>query len=50
MKIGKRQIILASLVLALGAAVYLNWQFSDSELVKTSADSAIGQAQLVNKQ
>lgn len=50
MKIGKRQIILASLVLALGAAVYLNWQFSDSELVKTSADSVIGQAQLVNKQ
>ena len=30
MKYGKRQLILASLVLALGAAVYLNWQFSDT--------------------
>lgn len=50
MKIGKRQIILASLVLALGAAVYLNWQFSDNQLIKTSADGAIGQAQLVNNQ
>lgn len=30
MKFHKRQLILASLVVALGAAVYLNWQFSDS--------------------
>ena len=30
MKYGKRQLILASLVLALGAAVYLNWQFAMS--------------------
>ena len=32
MIIGKRQIILASLVLGLGIAVYLNWQYSNSEL------------------
>ncbi|MCQ4022084.1 MULTISPECIES: SpoIIIAH-like family protein [unclassified Ruminococcus] len=50
MKIGKRQIILASLVLALGAAVYLNWQLSDNNLVKANADEVIGQAQLVNNQ
>lgn len=50
MKIGKKQIVLASLVLALGAAVYLNWQFSDNDLLQTSADSAIGEAQLVNNQ
>lgn len=29
--LGKKQIILASLVLILGAAVYLNWQFAQSE-------------------
>lgn len=29
MKVGKRQLILASMVLALGAAVYLNWTLSD---------------------
>lgn len=50
MKIGKKQIVLASLILALGAAVYLNWQFSDNDLLQTSADEAIGQAQLVNNQ
>ena len=50
MKIGKRQIILASLVLALGAAVYLNWQFYDNDLLKTSAEETIGEAQLVNNQ
>ena len=53
MKYGKRQLILASLVLALGAAVYLNWQFAGSG-VKTEDDvssepsSALGAAQLVN--
>ncbi|MCF2651684.1 SpoIIIAH-like family protein [Anaeromassilibacillus senegalensis] len=53
MKYGKRQLILASLVLALGAAVYLNWQFAGSG-VKTEGDvssepsSALGAAQLVN--
>lgn len=50
MKIGKKQIVLASLVLALGAAVYLNWQFSDNDLLQTSAGGTIGEAQLVNNQ
>ena len=37
MGIGKRQILLAALVLALGAAVFLNWQFSDNnELIATN--------------
>lgn len=39
MIIGKRQIILASLVLGLGIAVYLNWQYS-----KTSVDMPITDA------
>ena len=53
MKYGKRQLILASLVLALGAAVYLNWQLSgtqvnvDEESVQ-SESSTLGVAQLVN--
>lgn len=41
---GKKQIVLASLVLILGAAVYLNWQFASSNedltLANASADSA----------
>ena len=54
MKYGKRQLILASLVLALGAAVYLNWQFagtkvqSAGDVSEASASSALGAAQLVN--
>lgn len=31
MKLGKRQFIIAALVVALGAAVYLNWQFSAND-------------------
>lgn len=50
MKIGKKQIVLASLVLALGAAVYLNWQFSDTNIVNTGAEQTIGEAQLVSNQ
>lgn len=30
MKFGKRQIILGALILALGSAVYLNWQFTEA--------------------
>ena len=30
MAFGKRQLVLAALVAALGAAVYLNWKFSDN--------------------
>lgn len=55
-KFGKKQLVLASLVLALGAAVYLNWQFAGvnklpvgSPAVKEeSASSQLGAAQLVN--
>ena len=32
MIIGKRQIILASLVLGLGVAVFLNWQYTNSQM------------------
>ena len=52
MKYGKRQLILASLVLALGAAVYLNWQLADSEVKPDSTGEGeyetLGAAQLVN--
>ncbi len=36
MKVGKRQLILASMVLALGAAVYLNWTLSDGIPLSTT--------------
>lgn len=53
MKYGKRQLILASLVLALGAAVYLNWQLADTTLpvegeTTETESSTLGAAQLVN--
>lgn len=61
MIVGKRQIIIASLVLILGVAVYLNWQFSSGNKALTVADifgtkqetstssaSTYGQAELVN--
>ncbi len=52
MKYGKRQLILASLVLALGAAVYLNWQLTDSGVKTDNATEneyeTLGAAQLVN--
>ncbi len=53
MKYGKRQLILASLVLALGAAVYLNWQFAGTGVAvdgeeSEETSSALGAAQLVN--
>lgn len=59
MKNSKRQIVLGSLILALGAAVYLNWQFTEvatveqvsSEEVSTDSDiedQDLGIAQLVN--
>ena len=52
---GKRQIVLAMLILALGAAVFLNWKFSgiDGNLDLTGAlNSAkyIGDAKYVNNQ
>lgn len=52
MKFHKRQLILASLVVALGAAVYLNWQFSDShefappDIIENTHE--LGEARYVN--
>ncbi len=53
MIIGKRQIILAALVLGLGIAVYLNWQYSQTavELPVTEAMEGLpdyGEAQYVD--
>lgn len=49
---GKRQIILAVLVLALSAAVYLNWQFASADGSALTGDSAsskyMGDAAYVN--
>lgn len=48
----KRQLVLAALVVSLGAAVYLNWQFSgDPQIVATNASQTgkeLGATQLVN--
>lgn len=60
MKLGRKQLVLASLVLALGAAVYLNWQFSGVKALPTAGETTpaagatagpetqLGAAQLVN--
>lgn len=53
MKLGKKQLILTGLVLTLGAAVYLNWQFSGNTDLLTGADAVsvskeLGQAEFVN--
>lgn len=52
MKFGKKQLVLASLVLALGAAVYLNWQFAGTNKLpvgdSSETTSQLGAAQLVN--
>lgn len=58
MKFSKRQLVLAVLVVALGAAVYLNWQFADnSDLVaantvasSTASEKELGAATYVNTQ
>lgn len=56
MIIGKRQIILAALVLGLGIAVYLNWQYSNAniDLPVTAAigeeGAEYGEAQYVDRQ
>ena len=52
-KLGRKQLVLASLVLALGAAVYLNWQFAGTNKLPvgddaSSTSSQLGAAQLVN--
>jgi len=51
MAIGKRQLVLAALVVALGAAVYLNWSLSGNQLSATdtvASGGTLGVAQLVN--
>ena len=51
MTMGKRQLVLAALVVALGAAVYLNWQFAGNNLTATGAVASgheLGLAQLAN--
>ena len=52
MKLHRRQLILTSLVLALGAAVYLNWHFSDDKgLAATDIlhpQKELGEARYVN--
>ena len=51
-KLGRKQLVLASLVLALGAAVYLNWQFAGTNKLPVgdegNTSSQLGAAQLVN--
>ena len=52
--IGKRQIVLAVLVVALGAAVYLNWRFAgadgglDITAAVSSSQANLGDATYVN--
>lgn len=53
MKIGKKQLILTGLVLTLGAAVYLNWQFSGNTDLLSGSDAVsvskeLGEAEFVN--
>ena len=52
MAFGKRQLILAALIMALGAAVYLNWQFTgNNELLATNVvepTKELGEAKYVN--
>lgn len=48
MTFGKRQLLIGALVAALGAAVYLNWQFSGAKPVSVSEspESSVSQKQL----
>ena len=53
MKLGKKQLILSGLVLTLGAAVYLNWQFSSNTDLLSGSDAVsvskeLGEAEFVN--
>ncbi|MGN0518824.1 MAG: SpoIIIAH-like family protein [Acutalibacteraceae bacterium] len=45
---GKRQLVLAALVISLGAAIYLNWQFTKKAGESMDAGSELGKAQYVN--
>lgn len=48
MKIKKQHILVAALILALGAAVYLNWQFSGTPLLSPTSKE-LGAATYVSK-
>lgn len=48
MKFSKKYAVVAALVLALGAAVYLNWQFSDNTSMLSSASKELGAATRVS--
>ena len=48
MKIKKQHLFVSALVLALGAAVYLNWQFSGTPLIQQSSKE-LGAATYVSK-
>ena len=48
MKIQKKHILVSALILALGAAVYLNWQFSNSPSVKATSKE-LGAATYVSR-
>ncbi len=48
MKFQKKHILFAALILALGAAVFINWQFSGSSSVKPTAKE-LGAATYVSK-
>lgn len=41
MTFGKRQVVIAAMVVALGAAVYLNWQFSGNNPVEVTDSSSV---------
>ena len=49
MKVKKQHILAGALILALGAAVYLNWQFSGTPLIKPSSKE-LGSATYVSNE
>lgn len=54
MAFGKKQLVLAALVVALGAAIYINWQFTDNQnLISTNTLTSakeLGEAAYVNNE
>lgn len=48
MKFQKRHVVLAALILALGGAVFINWQFSDDSSIISDVSKELGAATYVN--
>ena len=50
MNFGKRELVLSALVVAMGTAVYLNWQFdsNNDKLAATEENDDLGVAHYVN--